>query len=209
MRQLLKLGKKYKFKAPGNISHLSKEKLKNANNYNEYYTVDGNKKLLFDIVKDYDDKNDDSMFGQTIKVHMGWISLDGVYLPEYIVKPSFLIEEMSKIDFELVETNNFESFYNNSEKFLKYSSENDGTENKKFYERIYKFYDKDDELINSSRNYSFLNRYYVFMKKEYDLNSEYEKYYKNNINNNMIPGKLATFDNKKHNGKFVKKPYHK
>ena len=188
---------------------LIKEKLKNANNYNEYYTVDGNKKLLFDIVKDYDDKNDDSMFGQTIKVHMGWISLDGVYLPEYIVKPSFLIEEMSKIDFELVETNNFESFYNNSEKFLKYSSENDGTENKKFYERIYKFYDKDDELINSSRNYSFLNRYYVFMKKEYDLNSEYEKYYKNNINNNMIPGKLATFDNKKHNGKFVKKPYHK
>ena len=183
---------------------LIKETLKGISSYKEYYTVDGNKKMLFDIVKKYDD-DDKNEFGQTIDVHMSWISLENEYLPEYIVKPSFLIKEMKKIDFELVETDDFEGFYNKSEKFLKFCSENDGTDNKGFYENIYKFYGKDNELVNSSRKYSFLNRYYVFMKKEVDLESEYNKYYKNNINNNMTPGKLSSFDK----NKFGKKHHNK
>ena len=152
------------------------DKLKNKDRLIEYYTVEGKKEILYDIVKKFDDK-DKTEFGKTISIHMSWISEDGVYLDEYIVDSDFLIKSLKeKCDFDLVETNTFEQHYKKCEKFLKVSSEIDESRNGKFFNTVYEFY-KDSEINEKSRIYSFLNRYYVFKKKEKDLQQIKSKYY--------------------------------
>jgi hypothetical protein len=152
------------------------DKLKNQDRIIEYYTVEGKKEILYDIVKKFDSK-DKTEFGKTISIHMSWISEDGVYLDEYIVDPDFLIKSLKeKCDFELVETNTFEQYYKKCEKFLKISSKIDESRNGKFFNTVYEFY-KDSEINEKSRIYSFLNRYYVFKKTEKDLQQIKSKYY--------------------------------
>ena len=156
-----------------------KQKLANTDRYAEYYNDNGEKKILFDIVKKYDD-NSKEMFGNAIDVHMGWLFDEGVYRTEYLVYPEFLIKSLKeKCGMELVETYGFDEFFNDGREFLKLSSEIEESIRIKFFKETYKFYTP-SEINTKCYGYSFLNRFYVFRKKETDLAEVKAKYFGSN-----------------------------
>ena len=80
---------------------------------------------------------------------------------------------------DLIEMGNFEDVYENSEAYLKNIHLNDKKDpftNKKFAEGTYKFY-SDTPKNNVYKKYSFLSCYYVFKKKEINLEDIKKKYY--------------------------------
>jgi hypothetical protein len=159
-----------------------KEKLKGKNNLEWHYTYNGNKTLLYDIQKKYDD-NDKSPFGQTINIYLSWIFLEGTYVPEYLVYPKFIINSLKeKCDFELVETGLFEDIYNNSKLFLENTIENDESEGLiKTAKDVYKFYEDSNDVNTGLKEIAFMNRYYVLKRKEHNLKEIKKKYYDTRI----------------------------
>ncbi len=153
------------------------KKLMDVDKYEEYYMDNGDKKILFGINKKYDNRDKKNDVGLCIDVHMSWISESDKYIPEYLVFPEFIIKSLlEKCNLELVETDLFENLYNNNKEFLEYGSKNETNINRKFFNDVYSFY-KDGDLIEKTRIYSFLNRYYVFKKKETNLEEIRKKYY--------------------------------
>ena len=153
-----------------------KEKLAGKDRFIEYYDDNGEKKVLFDIVKKYDD-NSKNPLGNAIDVHMGWLFEEGIYQTEYLVYPEFIIKSLKeKCSMELVETYTFEQIFNDSKEFLKLSSEIEESIRIKFFKDIYKFYSPTD-INTKCYSYSFLNRFYVFRKKETDLVEIKNKYF--------------------------------
>ena len=146
--------------------------------YTQYYEENGEKKILFDIVQKYDDKATDRGPGNTIDVYMAWIFDEGVYMPEYLVYKDFLINSFKEnCDMDMIETGLFEDMYYNNEEFIKTSSRYEQDNKRiKFFKNIAKFYNQ-SEFNQKCRQYSFLNRYYVFKKKEKNLKEVREKYY--------------------------------
>ena len=165
-----------------------KDLLKDKSNHAVYYDENGEKKLLFDIIKKYDD-NDKKNLGMAIDVHMGWISEEGVYNTEYLVYKEFIIKSLKEqCNLMLVETDSFENMFNNSKSFLELGSKIDASESKKFYGDVYKFYTP-SEINKKCYEYSFLNRYYVFRKVETNLSEAKTKFFtKKDVKN--TPGKL-------------------
>ena len=156
-----------------------KEKLKGVDKYTEYYDDNGEKKVLFDIVKKYDD-NSKNPLGNAIDVHMGWMFEEGVYQTEYLVYPEFIIKSLKeKCSMELVESYSFEDIFNDNNEFLKLSSEIEEGLRMKFFKDVYKFYTPTD-INTKCYSYSFLNRFYVFRKKETDLVEIKNKYFGQN-----------------------------
>lgn len=157
-----------------------KEKLKDKERFTEYYDDNGEKKVLFDIVKKYvDEPVSKKPLGNAIDVHMGWLFDEGVYQTEYLVYPEFIIKLLAeKCSMELVETYTFEQIFNDNKEFLQLSSEIEESIRLKFFKDIYKFYNPTD-INTKCYSYSFLNRYYVFRKKETDLAVVKEKYFDN------------------------------
>merc|ERR1712196_339751 len=90
----------------------------------------------------------------------------------------FLINILSeKCNLELVETNLFETMFNDCQEFLKVSSEiEEDNKRIKFFKDVYKYYEK-SEINKKCYSYTFLNRYYIFRKKEYNLNDNKNRYY--------------------------------
>jgi len=153
-----------------------KEKLKSTDRYIEYYDDNGEKKILFDIVKKFDD-NSTNPLGNAIDVHMAWLFDEGVYQTEYLVYPEFIIKSLKeKCSMELVETYGFDEIFNDNRDFLKLSSEIEESIRIKFFKDIYKFYNP-SEINTRCYEYSFLNRFYVFRKKETDLAEIKSKYF--------------------------------
>ena len=146
-----------------------KSKFKEGNDkYSVYYDEAGEKKLSYELKKRWND-SDKNPYGQALDVYMSWAFEEGVFQTEYLVYPDFVINSLEeKCNMVLVETDTFENFYNNNMEFLKIASEVEEGQNKKFYTNAYGFY-KDTEAMKGYRDYSFLNRYYVFRKKEKDL----------------------------------------
>ena len=158
-----------------------KEKLKDSDRYTEYYDEGGEKKILFDIVKKYDDKSKEPL-GNAIDVHMGWLFDEGVYQTEYLVYPEFIIKSLKeKCSMELVETYEFEKIFNDNKEFLHIGSEEEEGMTIKFFKDIYKFYTPTD-INTKCYGYSFLNRLYVFRKRETNLAEVRAKYYGSNRN---------------------------
>jgi SAM-dependent methyltransferase len=157
-----------------------REILKGQERFTEYYDDNGEKKILFDIVKKYDD-NSTNPLGNTIDVHMAWLFEEGVYQTEYLVYPEFIIKSLKeKCSMELVESYSFEDIFNDNKEFLKLSSEiEESSARIKFFKDIYKFYTPTD-INTKCYSYSFLNRFYVFRKKETDLAEIKSKYYGSN-----------------------------
>jgi SAM-dependent methyltransferase len=153
------------------------DKFKNGNNFSEYYDNNGDKTLLFDITKKYDDKNK-SNFGNAIDVHMAWLFEDGVYRTEYLVFKDFIIKSLKeRCQLELVETCLFEDLFNDAKEFLKLSSEIEEQEKRrKFFKDVYEYYNE-SEINKKCYNYSFLNRFYVFRKIETNLMDVKNKFY--------------------------------
>lgn len=156
-----------------------KEMLKDVDKYTEYYDEGGEKKVLFELVKKYDDNSKEPL-GNALDVHMGWLFDEGVYQTEYLVYPEFITKSLKeKCSMELVETYDFESIFNDNKEFLEIASKEEEGMSRKFFQNIYKFYTPTD--INSKcYNYSFLNRLYVFRKKETDLAEVKAKFYGSN-----------------------------
>ena len=177
-----------------------KEKLKGQERLTEYYDDNGEKKVLFDIIKKYDD-NSKNPLGNPIDVHMGWLFEEGVYQTEYLVYPEFIIKSLKeKCSMELVETYSFEDIFNDNKEFLKLSSEIEESIRIKFFKEIYKFYTPTD--INSKcYTYSFLNRFYVFRKKESDLAEVKSKYFGQN-RKRIVKGSGITKTKTKFVGKY-------
>ena len=157
--------------------NLVREKLKDKQNYTEYYDDNGEKKILFDIVKKYDDKTKEPL-GQAIDVYMSWLFDEGVYLTEYLVYPEFIIKSLAeKCNMKLVETGLFEEMFNDGKEFLSIASEAEESQKRiKTFKDYYKFYE-DTELNKKLQAYSFLNRYYVFRKTEFNLEEVKKKFY--------------------------------
>ena len=153
-----------------------KQKLLNNERYVEYYDENGEKKILFDIVKKYDDESNSS-FGNAIDIYTCWLNDEGIYKTEYLVYPEFLIKSLKeKCSMELVEMGDFGDFFNDNREFLKISSEIEESIRKKFYENIYKFYTPTD-INTKCYSYSFLNKFYIFRKKETNLAEIKSKYF--------------------------------
>jgi hypothetical protein len=158
-----------------------KEKLKDSDKYTEYYDDNGEKKILFDIVKKYNDDSKDPL-GNAIDVHMGWMFDEGVYQTEYLVYPEFIIKSLKdKCSMELVESYGFEDIFNDNKDFLKISSEVEESISIKFFKEIYKFYTAND-INKKCYEYSFLNKIYIFRKRETDLAEVKAKFYGSNRN---------------------------
>jgi hypothetical protein len=153
--------------------------LKNKDSHQFTYDDKGEKKIIAEIIKKYNDDNT-SPYGNTISVSMNWISNEGVYLDEFIVDPKFIIKSLKEnCNMELVDCDDFENIYKNSEMYLKNIFKNDITDpftNVHFSNDVYKFYE-DTPINTACREYSFLSCYYVFKKKEINLEDVKQKYY--------------------------------
>jgi SAM-dependent methyltransferase len=179
-----------------------KERIGNNTSFSEYYENNGEKSLLFDIVKKYND-NDKSKFGQAIDVHMAWLFEDGVYRTEYLVFKDFIIKSLKeRCQLELVETCLFEDLFNDAKDFLKLSSEIEEQEKrKKFFKDVYLYYNE-SEINKKCYKYSFLNRFYVFRKRENNLLDVKNKFY----SEKFIKGEKKN-KNYKNNNDYKKKNF--
>lgn len=159
--------------------HKVKKKLAGLDKYTEYYEEAGEKKILFELIKKYDD-NSKEPFGNALDVHMGWLFDEGVYQTEYLVYPEFIINSLKeKCSMELVEMCDFETIFHDNKEFLEIASKEEEGMSKKFFQNIYKFYTPTD--INSKcYNYSFLNKLFIFRKKETNLEEVKNKFYGKN-----------------------------
>ena len=147
---------------------------KNGHIIREYISDDGQKKTLFDIVKKYPDnldikslKSSDKNFGIQIDVHNPMFMNEGEYITEYLVNPSFLINELkSKCNMRLVETESFQNLYYVYQDFFVNTAEYESKlETRKFFDNVKEFYNLNDEVTKSLFEFSRLNRYYIFQKK--------------------------------------------
>lgn len=132
--------------------------------YSSNYTDDdGNRQKLFEIVKKYKKLEDKP--GQALDVMMSWIN--DSYLQEYMVTPKLLKDTMKKAGCMLVESQNFKYLYNvNKPWFENVIQTEENKKNKQWYEKISKFFGELKGASKESKDYSFLNRYYVFKKIE-------------------------------------------
>ena len=169
---------------------LVKNKLKDVDKFTEYYIENGEKKILFEIVKKYDDDATDKV-GQAIDVHMSWIFEEGIYQTEYLVYPDFIIKEFKeKCNLEVVETGLFEEMFNDNKDYLLLSTQiEEHPKTKKTFTDFAKFYEK-NEMNDKCYSYSFLNRFYVFRKTETNLKEIKNKYYIQD-KKKTLPGKIA------------------
>jgi hypothetical protein len=170
------------------------DKLKNVDKYTQFYDENGEKKVLFEIVKKYDDNTKEN-YGLAIDVHMAWAFDEGVYQTEYLVFPEFLIKSLKeKCNMELYETGLFEDLFNENKPFLELSSVVEEDEkSKKFFTNVYKYYTP-SELNMKCYEYTFLHRYYVFRKVEANLDE---------IKKNKLNAKKTSKERKIHKGKKV------
>jgi hypothetical protein len=139
--------------------------LNNKDVYTSYYTSDdGQRNKFFEIIKKFDgDLKDD--LGQSIDVHMDWISEEGIYLTEYLVTPKLLAKTMKKADCILVETDLFSNTYNiNKDWINKVIDYEHNPKNKIYYESIKTFYGELKGVDKESKIWNDLFRFYVFKK---------------------------------------------
>jgi len=146
-----------------------REKLKDKDKYVQYYDENGEKKVLFELVKKYDEKSKEKI-GQPIDVHMAWLFDEGVYQTEFLVYPEFLISSLKeKCNIELMETGLFEDQFNDNRSFLEMGSQIEENEfKKKNYTDVFKYYTP-TSLNVGCYEYTFLQRYYIFRKTESNL----------------------------------------
>jgi hypothetical protein len=169
---------------------LIKEKLKNNDKYTEYYDDNGTKKLLFEIKRNYDPETKNNI-GLGIDVHMAWLFEEDVYRTEYLVLPNFIINSLkARCQLELVETGSFETMFNNNREFLELSSNiEEDVKRIKFFRDVYKYYIP-TEINKKCYGYTFLNKYYIFRKKENNLMENKKKYYSTFYEKKKIASKI-------------------
>jgi SAM-dependent methyltransferase len=156
------------------------EKLENGP-FELFTQNNGNKILLTKIIKNCDEKQK-SPFGLEIQNHMSWISDEGVYISEYVVRKDFVIKSLDEeCNMELIETVLFKDIYSMHEKYLKLSSSKDSDKfDVKRSKEILDFYEN-NELNDQLRQITFLNRLYVFRKRETNLKKNKKEFYNKGV----------------------------
>lgn len=149
------------------------------------------KKMLFDIIKKYDEKK--SGVGQKIDLFAAWMFEDNNYYSEFLVDEDFLESELKKdCNLELIDFDYFENQYNINEDYLvNYSKYQSIDKTKKFLSDAGKFYTNDSSINEGCKKFSFLNCYYVFKKNSNKLQKggnpkqnekfNFDDYYKANM----------------------------
>ena len=135
------------------------------NTFTSHYTDDdGSRKKFFEIVKKFEGDLVDEP-GLAIDVHMDWISMDNIYLTEYLVSPKLLIRTMEKANCVLVDTDLFANTYNiNKEWFTEVTEHEANPKNKKYYQDVKRFYGDLKGVDKESKIWKDIFRYYVFKK---------------------------------------------
>jgi hypothetical protein len=156
------------------ITHFDAEKvlqyLGDKNVATGYYTDEkGRKEKLFEIVKKFGtlDKSKPIGPGHAIDLFAAWMFEDGSYQTEYLVDYKFLQEDLLKdCDLELVETDLFENqFKMNKDFFKNYQQFMHNPDTRKFLTGVAAYYEE-TELNKICYEYSFLQRYCIFRKKD-------------------------------------------
>jgi hypothetical protein len=132
--------------------------------YSSYYTDDeGKKNKFFEIKKKFDNEPKNKT-GNSIDVHMSWVSADeNTYIEEYLVPKQFMIDSMGKIGLKLVDTDLFENLYTmNKDYFNRVIEYEENPGNKKFYKNIAEFFKELKGVDKEGKIYQFLFRYYIF-----------------------------------------------
>jgi len=159
-----------------------------------YTTKEGDKKIIFDVIKKYDGEVQD-ITGQTIDVHLP-VFQDGQYVPEYLVPTKLLVDKMKENGFTLVDTDMFWNVFNNHKNFfLNGVQDEEKPAMKSFYMKVKEYYNTNDAMNQACYNFTKKNRYYVFQKEDSLA-----------IHDKFIKSEPAKYDVKKiYDGK--KKPY--
>jgi hypothetical protein len=150
--------------------------LKDKEKYTAYYTDQkGNKMILYDIVKKYDEPKEDIIYGvgNAIDIYLSWFMEEGNYYTEYLVDKRFLEKELlESCNLELVDTDDFENQMNIQKNFLnKYSQYENVKATNQFFGKVKKFYEKNETNLEL-HVYNNLMRYYVFRKKDVHLETQ-------------------------------------
>lgn len=156
------------------ITHFDAEKvlqyLGGNNTATGYYTDEkGKKEKLFEIVKKFGNLDTTKPIGpgHAIDLFAAWMFEDGSYQTEYLVDYKFLKEDLLKdCDLELIETDLFENqFKMNKDFFKNYQQYMHNPDTRKFLTSVAAYYE-DTELNKICYEYSFLQRYCIFRKKD-------------------------------------------
>lgn len=148
------------------------ELLDGKTQYTSYYTnSNGEQKVLFELVKKYDDNikiGDSINIGAAIDFHNALDFQEGVYKTEYLVQKKFIENDfIKKCDLEIVETDLFENQYIiNSDYFLKTIQYEDNEKTRKFLKDVMEYYTQKSEVNSASYQLTRLYRHYVFRKKD-------------------------------------------
>ena len=163
--------------------------------FTSYYTNDkGEKKLLWQIIKKYDKKKKDEVFGvgNAIDFTASWMFQDGQYATEYLVDRRFIEKEfLDDCGLDLVDTDLFDNQYRLNKEFItKYAQYESVPETRKFMMSVKPYYDNPDDEINKGCLVNdSITRYYVFRKRDN---------FKQNKNSQKGGSKLDLNDNTKY-----------
>ena len=174
-----------------------------------YTTQEGDKKVIFDIVRKYDaNLKDLNKTGITIDVHLP-VFEDGVYYPEYLINQEFMVSKMKDNGFRLEDTDLFGNIYYKHKSFFDNSAKyEENTQNRSWYMKVKEYYNLDDPINSACFTYTKLNRYYIFQKEDNGTTQLEGPKYKFNSNKNDDNVK---FNSNKKDNKFNsnKKDYNK
>ncbi len=140
----------------------------------DYINESGQKKILFDIVKKYPNdlninkmKKTDNHLGIQIDVHLPIFMEENTYHSEYLVIPSFLINELkTKCNMRLIETESFANLYYIYQDFFENTANYESKlETRKFFNDVKEFYNMNNSNNKNWFEYSKLHRYFIFQKK--------------------------------------------
>jgi hypothetical protein len=146
--------------------------LNNKNNMTIHYTNQkGEKRVLFDIVKKFDDsvlKQEMIGVGHAIDVHNAIDFQEGVYKTEFLVDMQFLLFEFKKrCNMTLVDTDTFDNqFYIHKDYFGHIIKYEENPKTQQFLMKTAEFYNQEDNVNKASFQLSSLNRYYIFRKDQ-------------------------------------------
>ena len=132
----------------------------------EFTTDDGEKKILYEIVRKYDgNESDFKKTGIAVDVMNSWIS--DSYMTEYLVDKDHIIETFAnKCGLKCIETELFENYYHTTKQFFATVVDTeDNPKNKKYIDNVKAFLESDSVLNTKFKAYSNLSRFYVFQKQ--------------------------------------------
>jgi SAM-dependent methyltransferase len=147
-------------------------KFSNEHLTKEIITENGEKKIIFDIIKKYPDidinklKTEEDNLGKAINVHVPIFMDQGEYITEYLVFPNFLINQLkTKCNMRLIETESFGNLYYLYNDFFLNSAEFESkAETRKYFNDVKQYYNTENNDVKCWLEYTKLHRYYIFQK---------------------------------------------